>query len=339
MAFRSDVLDIANAPQVLNEISSWLQRQVLTTLRRKGAVIALSGGIDSAVCAALCARALGRDRVLALLLPERDSSTESVRLGAQVADHLGIPYLIEDITPILEAAACYRRQEEAVRSVFPAFAPGWKFKIVLPSLLQGDRLNVSRLVVQNSRGEEFSDRMAPDAYRQLVAATNFKQRSRTMMGYYHADRLHYAFCGTANRLEYDQGFFVKGGDGSGDIKPIAHLYKTEVYQLGRCLGLPEDVLNRRPTTDTFSLPQSQEEFYFSLPYEKMDLCLYAHNHGISAEEAGPVLGLTTEQIARVYSDIEAKRRYTLPLHFEPLLVEKIPEISQAMLAAREASTT
>ncbi|MEK9135597.1 MAG: NAD(+) synthase, partial [Bacteroidota bacterium] len=207
------------------------------------------------------------------------------------------------------------------------YGEGWKNKIVLPSILKSDRLNVSFLTVQTLSGETKTERLPLAAYLQLVAATNFKQRTRTMMAYYHADRLNYAVCGTPNRLEYDQGFFVKGGDGLADFKPIAHLYKSQVYELALALGVPDEICKRQPTTDTFSLPQSQEEFYFALPYSQMDLCLYGHNHGVPAEEVAPVVGLTPEQVTRVYKDIEAKRRGTLPLHLTSIVAESVQEIS------------
>ena len=164
-------------------------------------------------------------------------------------------------------------------------------------------------------------RLTAAAYLQIVAATNFKQRVRKMMEYYHADRLNFAVAGTPNRLEYDQGFFVKQGDGAADFKPIAHLYKTQVYQLAEHLGVPAEIRRRAPTTDTFSLPQSQEEFYFALPHDRMDLCLYAFNHNVSAADAAPVVGITPAQVERVYKDILAKRRATQYHHMQPLLVD------------------
>jgi NAD+ synthase len=265
--------------------------------------------------------------VLAVFMPERDSSGDSLRLGKMLAENLAIPTVTENIAPILDGAGCYRRQLEAIRMVFPEYGEGWKNKITIPSILSADRLNVSRLEVETPAGERKSERMPLTAYLQLVAATNFKQRTRKMMEYYHADRLNYAVCGTPNRLEYDQGFFVKGGDGSADFKPIAHLYKTQVYELARALGVPEEIRMRPPTTDTFSLAQTQEEFYFALPYEKMDLCLYGHNHQVPPSEVAPVVDLTPEQVERVYRDIESKRRGTLPLHMQPLLVQPVKEIT------------
>jgi NAD+ synthase len=210
--------------------------------------------------------------------------------------------------------------------VFPEYGDGWRNKITLPSILDGDRLNVSELTVESPSGERRTARMPLAAYLQMIAATNFKQRVRKMMEYYHADRLNYAVAGTPNRLEYDQGFFVKLGDGAADVKPIAHLYKSQVYALAEYLGVPEEIRRRPPTTDTFSLPQTQEEFYFALPYDKMDLCLYGRNHGVPAAEVGAAIGLTAEQVERVYKDIDQKRRTTAYLHKRPLLPEPVPEI-------------
>jgi NAD+ synthase len=310
-------------------ISAAIRNQVLDRMRRKGAVLGLSGGIDSSVVAALCAVALGKERVLGLMMPERHSADESLSLGTQVADAIGIPHLVEDIAPMLAGAGCYRRQEEAIRTVVPEYGEGWKCKLVMPSLLEGERLNVTRLTVQSPSGETKTVRLTPEAYLQLVAATNYKQRVRKMTEYYHADRLRYAVAGTPNRLEYDQGFFVKQGDGTSDFKPIAHLYKTQVYQLAEHLGIPEEIRRRPPTTDTFSMAQTQEEFYFALPYARMDICLYAYNHGISAADVAPAVELRPEQVERVYKDIEAKRRATRYLHTWPLLVEPVSEVEVA----------
>jgi NAD+ synthase len=303
-----------------------IREQVLYRLRRKGAVLGLSGGIDSSVCAALCARALGKDRLLGLLMPEHDSSADSESLGRVMADHLGIACELEDIGGELEAGGCYRRRDAAVKSVIPEFQPGDKFKVVLPPLLHGGAYRIHYVVAQLADGRQVRSRLSLDAYQTIVAATNFKQRVRKTIEYFHADRLRYAVVGTPNRLEYDQGFFVKNGDGSADIKPIAHLYKSQVYQLAEYLGVPEEIRMRPPTTDTYSLEQSQEEFFFSVPYRTLDLCLYAHNHGIPAEAIADAAGLTPEQVSRVFQDIDAKRQATEYLHLRPLLVEPVNEV-------------
>ncbi|MGB8862038.1 MAG: NAD(+) synthase [Ilumatobacteraceae bacterium] len=325
MPFSDDSLAI-DVDHEIDVISRSIAEVVHRTLRRKGAVVAVSGGIDSAACAALCARALGSSHALLLGLPEAASSPLSTSLAQDLAAALGAEMIVDDITPALEGVRCYERQVEAIRQVFPDYGDGWKHKLTIPSILDGDRLNVTRLTVENPAGEQQTARLPAGAYLQMVAATNFKQRTRTSVTYYHADRLHYAVCGTPNRLEYDQGFFVKGGDGLADFKPIAHLYKSQVYAVAAALGVPDEILRRTPTTDTFSLEQTQEEFYFALPYQQMDLCLYAHNHGVSAAETAPVVGLTEQQVVRVFHDIDAKRRATASLHLHGLLVAPVPEI-------------
>jgi NAD+ synthase len=301
-------------------------RQLLASFRRHGIVVGLSGGIDSSVTAALCVRACGKERVFGLHLPDRDSSPDTLSLSHAVSAHYGIDSVLEPITTILEATGCYSRQEEAIRTVFPEYGPGWKSKMVLENILENKGFNFFRLVVQAPDGTRMSRRAGSKAYLGIVAATNFKQRVRKMMEYYHADRLNYAVAGTPNRLEYDQGFFVKLGDGAADVKPIAHLYKSQVYQLAEYLDVPKAILKRLPTTDTYSLPQGQDEFYFSLPYEKMDLCLFAKNHGYSPDMVAPLVGLSSAQVEKVFVDIDIKRSSTRYLHCQPKLIVPVEEV-------------
>lgn len=314
--------------RVADEIAKKLRDTVVDRLKKKGAVVGISGGIDSSLVTALCARALGPKRVIGLLMPERDSADETLALSQSVADSQGVSTVLEEITPILEAARCYERRDEAIARTVEGYGPGWKSKIVLPTVLDNDRYRIFSVVAESPTGEQVTQRMSPAAYLQVVASTNFKQRTRKMMEYYHADRLNYAVAGTPNRLEYDQGFFVKGGDGLADVKPIAHLYKTQVYQLAAHLGIPKEVCSRAPTTDTYSLAQGQDEFYFSLPYQQMDLCLYAKNNGYSLEEAADALGLRKEHVERVYRDIDTKRSTTQYLHLSAILLDDVPEIKR-----------
>lgn len=309
---------VLDARAEVDRIVQILREQVFGTLRRRGVVVGLSGGIDSSVVASLCARAFGKDKVLGIFMPERHSSGDSLRLGRSVAAQLGIDTILEDLAPALEAVGAYRRQIEAIQTVVPQYGDGWKCKLVLASVLESNGLNITRLTVQDPEGKTDTVRLSPAAYLQIVAATNYKQRLRKMTEYYHADRLNYAVAGTPNRLEHDQGFFVKQGDGIADLMPIVHLYKTQVYQLAEYLGVDEEVRRRPPTTDTFSMAQSQEEFYFALPYHLMDLCLYGLNHGISVDEVAAAAGLTAAQVQKVFKDIDSKRRAARYLHARPL---------------------
>ena len=310
----------------IDKISATLQHLLTRQFKKRGLVVALSGGIDSSVVGALCVRAVGKERVLGLLMPEKDSSPATLQLSRTIAEHLDIETVHINITEILEAVGCYRNRDEAIRRVIPEYSDGYTCKILLPELLDGESYRVFSVAVQSPDGKTRTERLPPEAYLGILSATNFKQRVRKMLEYYHADRLNYAVTGTPNRLEYDQGFFVKLGDGAADTKPIAHLYKTQVYQLAEYLGVPEEIRNRPPTTDTYSMPQSQEEFYFSLPYDKMDLCLYGKNNGIPIEEVGRAADLTNEQVERVYADIDAKRLSTHYLHALPVLMDDVLEI-------------
>ena len=319
-----DLLAIDASAEVARIVDN-LRSQVGNVLHRRGLVIGMSSGVDSSVCAALAVEAFGPKRVFALMMPERDSDAESTPLAQGLADQLGIQHVVEDISDALTAVGCYRRRNDAIRQAVPEFMDDWACKIVLPGgRLDSDRLNVFSVAVRPPGGEVRTVRLPAASYLAIVAATNFKQRIRKMFEYHHADRLHYAVVGTPNRVEYDQGFFVKGGDGLADVKPIAHLYKSQVYMLADHLGVPKAITRRPPTTDTYSLPQTQEEFYFSLPTAAMDLVLYARNTGKSAADAAAIVGLSAEQMERAFRDVDQKRATTQYLHERPLLVQDVP---------------
>jgi NAD+ synthase len=288
-------------------------------LRRRGAVVAVSGGVDSAVVAGICVRAVGPERVLCLRLPERDIASSSSDLGLELARALGARTIEESITDALEGLGCYRRRDEAIRRVFPDYESSWRHKLVRSRPSAG--ITFFSLVVERPDGSQEIRRMPSDAYQELISATNMKQRVRKLLEYTWADRLGYAVVGTPNLLEYDQGFFVKGGDGLADVKPIARLYKSHVYLLARELRLPEAIATRPPTTETFSMPQTQEEFYFGHPYERMDLLIWAYDRGVKPEQVSSRVGLDPEDVGVAYAEIARRRVATEYLHAPPIVID------------------
>jgi len=302
-------------------IESLLVRSVRKTLRKNGAVVGISGGIDSSVVLALCARSFGPERVRAIIMPETDSDGSSEKLARDLAARYGVEPVLENITNSLEALGCYRRRDAAIRRMLPEFdaSLGYKAKITLPpDLLDKDTLNVFSLTIIAPGGEVFSKPLPPAEFREIVAASNFKQRTRMTMLYYHAEVNNYAVIGTANKNEHDLGFFVKYGDGGVDVRPIEHLYKTQVYQLAEFLDVPEQIRKRPATTDTYSAPSTQEEFFYRLPFKTMDLLLYAMENDVPVSEVARAMNLSEEQINRAHNDFIRKRRSTEYLRHLPI---------------------
>ena len=312
MGFNIDSLNLDPAAET-EKIVGALRKNVHQIMRRRGGVIGVSGGVDSSVVLALAVRAFSSNRVTAVIMPEKDSDTETERFARLVAEHYGVEPILEDITPALDGFGCYRRRDEAIQRVFSEYDPsaGYKAKIVLPqNLLDEDTINFFSLTIVTPEGEEKSRRLPVSEYLQIVAASNFKQRTRMSMLYHHAEMRTYAVIGTANKNEHGQGFFVKHGDGGVDIQPIAHLLKTQVYQLAEFLEVPEEIRERPPTTDTYSAPSTQEEFFFRLPFKVMDVLWYAQEHDIPIPEVAQVMGLEEIQVQRAFNDFTKKRRTT-----------------------------
>lgn len=319
--FSAEVLRL-DAAQEVERIETAIHQTVRKVLRRRGAVVGVSGGIDSALSLTLASRTLGSSRVTAVLMPDRESHPSSAELARQVADQCGVSVVVEDLTPALEALGCYRRRDDAVRTVMPNYDPVVdRIKLILPSGLDaGARLNVYSLVLMQPGKEPISRLAPPSAYLEIVAAMNMKQRVRMLTLYYYAERNHWAVIGTANKNEHEQGFFVKYGDGGVDLQPISHLYKTQVYQLAEHLGVPQQIIERKPTTDTYSAESTQEEFYFRLPFRLMDLIWYAYDHGVSAATAANTVGLSVEQVEFMYRDLKRKAQTTDYLRLPPIVI-------------------
>src|SRR5664280_790592 len=318
--FRNDILVINDIEAECNRIVVNLKESIFHHLNRLGAVIGISGGIDSSVSMVLVAKALGTENVLAIMLPEHDSSGDSELFAQKLADKFGVKAITENITGALEGFGCYHRRDEAVKAVLPDYNPAdYKMKIGIRNLgLYTNLPPLFSVTIIDKNGIEQSKRVPAQELRQIEAASNFKQRCRMSMLYYHAERLHYAVIGTPNKHEVEQGFFVKHGDGGADVMPIAHLYKTQVYQMAHYLGIPDVIINRTPTSDTYSAEQTQEEFFFQLPFEEMDLYWYAFKNEYDPEEVGSVMGRTADEIIKVFSGFERKIKTTGYLRMSPI---------------------
>jgi NAD+ synthase len=319
--FHKEILTL-DGPRTADELAQIVERQIIRRLGRQGAVLGVSGGIDSSTVVALACKALGPERVLGVAMPEQDSSPVSYELAKQLSKQYGFELILENLTPALTGLQCYPRRDEAVKRVFPDYTPECKFNIVLPAnILEQDRLNIFRMNIEYPDGRRDTKRIPPKEYLQIVAASNMKQRVRMLMVYYHAEQRNYAVVGTGQKNEHDQGFFVKWGDGGADLKPIAHLYKTQVYQLARALHVPEEILARTPTTDTYSMETTQEDFYYSLPFLTMDLLHHAWKQQVPLAETAKAMELLPEQVERVWKDFERKENTTeylrlMPLHWD-----------------------
>jgi NAD+ synthase len=319
--FSKNILLIDNTESKIDAFAQKLKNDILLVTKRKGAVVGISGGIDSSVTLALTAKAIGAENVIGILLPEKDSSSESKELALKLAHQLGVKTIEENITPALEGFGCYRRRDEAVKGIFPEYDPEhYSMKIgISPQGISRNLPPVFSLTIVDKNGEEKSKLLPPKEYLQIVAASNFKQRCRMSMLYYHAERLYYAVIGTPNKHEVEQGFFVKHGDGGADIMPISHLYKTQVYQLAEHLNIPKEIIQRTPTSDTYSAEQTQEEFFFQLPFYQMDLLWYGYENDYDPAEVANVLGKKEEEIKSIFTNFKRKQNTTEYLRMKPIV--------------------
>ena len=314
MDFHKNILDI-NPEKECERICQFIKEQIFTHFRREGAVVGISGGIDSALTATLSVRALGKDKVLGVFLPEKESNPISLTYGELLAKKLGIRTEKVELTQALESLGCYRKRDEIIKKIFPAYDSSYKIKIGLPQdLLERDRINYFSLKMISPKGEEKSFRLSKEGLLGIVAATDMKQRSRMIQLFYYAEKHNYMVIGTTNLSEYAQGFYVKFGDGGVDLEPIAHLYKTQVYQLAKFLDIPEEIIKRVPSPDTFSAVVSDQEFFFCMPYDLLDLLLYAQENKVPLSKVSQVLNLSEEQITRAYRDFDQKRKASAHLN-------------------------
>jgi NAD+ synthase len=319
-AFSKDIILIKDVEQIVEKITQKLRNDIFHEFKRFGAVVGISGGIDSAVCLALVVKSLGAEKVLGIMLPEKDSSPESEYLAIKLATKFGVEIIKEDLTQILSGFKCYERRDEAVRRVFPEFdSAAFKMKIgIRQGSLYSNLPPIFYLTIVDKAGNSHDKILPVKEYLQIVAASNFKQRSRMAMLYYHAELRHYAVIGTPNKHEHNQGFFVKHGDGGADVMPIVNLFKTQVYQLANYLEIPQEIIERTPTTDTYTAEQTQEEFFYQMPFELMDIYWCGYENGYSPKEVAEVMGESEERIIALFRNFERKSKTTEYLRMAPV---------------------
>jgi NAD+ synthase len=321
MIFSSDILKID--PDIeLEKLSKFIVEQLRVVFRRKGVIVGLSGGIDSACMAAVAAHAVGKDKVVGLILPETESNPISSEYATKHAESLGIEHRQINIAPTVDSVVQYKWRDEFIQKLVPEYQPGFKYNITLPTdLLDRDAFSFYLLQVQIPDGQLIKKRLNLDEFRAITSFANIKIRSRMLHLYAEAEKRNLVVVGTTNRTEYILGDFCKYGDGGTDIEPITHLYKNQIYQLSEYLQVTPEIIERQPSPDTFSLPVSDQEFFFRISFDKLDHLLYAWEHKVPEKEVAQVLGLTEDAVRRAFNDFTSKYRATAHLREAPHTLE------------------
>ena len=306
MNFDRNVLEIENIGRVVQSLQTFIREQVNNNFRKRGVVIGISGGIDSAVAVKLCCDAVGKENVLGVILPEKESNPQSQEFAKKYCEKLGIKYEIEDITSILDSSEIYQIREKIVKKYFPDYNQSCKYRIVFSENFDSDGLSIPYLEVNDGNNQIHKIKLSLNDYFTITAATNIKHRIRMTRLYFHAEKNNFLVCGTTNKAEFQQGYFVKYGDGGVDIEPLANLYKTQIYQLGTYLDIPNEIIERKASPDTWSFDVSDEEFFYSLPYEIVDLMLFAKEKSVTLSDICSTLDLKEEKVKRILNSIERK---------------------------------
>ncbi len=306
LAFSKDILIIKDIQNLTKLLENFIRKQTFEDYRKRGIIIGISGGIDSAVAAALACNAVGNENVLGIILPEKESNRESQELAKTLCNKLKIKYVVEDITQILESGSVYQIREKIVQKLFPEYNNSCKYRLIFRENFDNDGLSIPYLEIQDAQNQIHKIKVSLDDYLTMTAATNIKHRTRMSRLYYHAEKNNFLVCGTTNKAEFQQGYFVKYGDGGVDIEPLVNLFKTQVYQLAEYLNVPSEIIQREASPDTWSFDISDEEFFFSLTYDIIDLMLYAREKSIPLNEVCSILELDEDKVKRILKSQERK---------------------------------
>ena len=316
-----NIMEISNIDNFTNKVCEFIKYEVQNNLNKKGAVVGLSGGIDSAVTAALCARSIGSENVLGLILPEQESDSQSEILATSVAEKFNLNFEVINITPILESFGVYRIKEQIVKEKFSDFDNSCKYRVMVPPKSENS-VGIPFLEIFDNEKKSHKFKISSKEFLTLTAATSIKHRVRMTLLYFCAEKNNFSVIGTTNKSEYLQGYFVKYGDGGSDIEPLVNIYKSQIYQLGNFLDVPKRILSKNASPDVWSLSTNDEEFFYSVPYDVVDLILYAREQGLSETEVEKISDLSLESIQSLFrmqnmKELQSKHMREIPHHWEP----------------------
>jgi len=290
-----DFLQIKEIEKTINSIENFVKDEISKKFQKQGAIIGISGGIDSAVMAAICAKSIGSEQILGLIMPEKESDSTSQIFAKRLAEKFQIETKVIDITSILESFEVYKIKEQIVKEKFPDFNNNCKYRVAVPSKFSSS-IGIPFLEILDNENKKHQFKISLSEFLTLTAASSIKHRVRMTMLYYYAEKNNFCVVGTTNKSEFLQGYFVKYGDGGTDIEPLTNLYKSQIYQIGQFLEIPHEILNNDPSPDIWSFSTSDEEFFYSVPYHIVDLILYARENNISKSEIQKISNLSLEQI-------------------------------------------
>jgi NAD+ synthase len=317
----SELIKIENIETKINEVTKFIKNEVFEIYQKKGIVIGLSGGIDSAITAALSTKSIGSEKILGLILPEKESDVNSKNLALQIAEKYNIDTETIDITNILESFGVYENKEKIVKEKFPNYNEKCKYRVVVPSKLENN-IGMPFLEILDDENILHKLKISSFDFLNLTAATSIKHRVRMTMLYNYAEKNNFTVVGTTNKTEYLQGYFVKYGDGGSDIEPLVHLYKTQIYQIANFLKLPEEIINQDASPDVWSFKTSDEEFFYAVPYNIVDLILYGREKNLSINEIIKFSNLESEKIEKLIQFQNQKQNKSQTMREKPHSIDE-----------------